>query len=74
LRLLAALHKALTPELREIARAIGCDEGRFVRHPHGVRPLDDEKAALLETLAVLHAALPLPVGWRPAPAPLDSDV
>jgi hypothetical protein len=34
--------------------------------------LDDEKAALLETLAVLHAALPLPVGWRPAPAPLDS--
>ncbi len=64
LRLLAALHRALTPELREIARVVGCEEGRFVRHPRGVRPLDNEEAALLETLATLHAALPLPLRWR----------
>jgi hypothetical protein len=41
LEMLSSLHARLSPELRDIARQLECDRGKFVRRPCGIRPLTD---------------------------------
>ena len=50
-------------DLREGARTIGCDRGKYARRPHGFRPLTDGEAAQLQAVAAFHAARPWPDGW-----------
>lgn len=60
---LAAAHRRLPAELREVAHAMECDQGKYVRNPRGTRPITDGEAALLRAVAGAHAAAALPVGW-----------
>ena len=66
---LAALWEPLPPDLRDIARQMECDAGKFVRRPRGAQPITDAEAQLLKVVARFHAERPAPEGWRGA-APL----
>ncbi len=59
----AAVWGTMPPELQALAQQMGCDRGKFVRYPAGMRPLSDEEAAQMQAVAVVNAALPAPVGW-----------
>ena len=59
----AAVWGTMPPELQALAQQMGCDRGKFVRYPAGMRPLSDEEAAQMQAVAVVSAALPAPVGW-----------
>lgn len=59
----AAVWATISPELQDLAQQMGCDRGKFVRYPAGMRPLTDEEAAQLQAVAAVSAALPAPVGW-----------
>ncbi len=65
---LTAVWEPLSAELRDIARQMECDAGKFVRRPRGIRPITDAKAALLQAVAGFHARHPAPVrskGYQP---------
>lgn len=59
----AAVWNTISPELQDLAQQMGCDRGKFVRYPAGMRPITDEEAAQLQAVAAVSAALPAPVGW-----------
>ena len=63
---MAAVWEPLSADLREIARQMECDAGKFVRRPRGVRPITDAEAAQLEAVARFHAHQPAPIGWKGA--------
>lgn len=60
---LAATHRTLPAELREVAHAMECDQGKYARNPRGTRPISDGEAALLRAVAGAHAAAALPDAW-----------
>lgn len=64
LELVAAAWMPLTPDLRIGAGLMGCDRGKYVRHPVNFRPLSPAEAAQLELLAAFHRQHPRPVGWN----------
>lgn len=64
LEAVAAAWGQLDPDLYEVARNMGCDQGRFIRRPRGFRPLTDGEAEQLEVLAAFHLAHPQPDGWK----------
>lgn len=55
---------ALPPDLREGAALMGCDQGKYVRHPVNFRPLTPAEAVELEALASFHRRHPRPEGWE----------
>ncbi len=61
---LAAVWEPLAADLRDIARKMECDAGKFVRRPRGARPITGAEAQLLEAVARFHAERPAPEGWR----------
>jgi transcriptional regulator with XRE-family HTH domain len=66
--------RPLSLEVRAIAMAMGCDQGKFVAHPRGMPPLPSPVAATLQALAEWHAARPLPESWQNKdfePCPID---
>lgn len=62
----AAVWTPLPADLREIARQMQCDQGKFVRRPRGTRAITDDEAELLENVTWFHAHRPGPQGWRGA--------
>lgn len=60
----AAVWSTMPPELQALAQQMGCDRGKFVRFPAGMRPITDEEAAQMQAVAVANAAMPAPVGWN----------
>lgn len=63
LEAVAAAWGRLDPDLLEVARNIGCDQGQFSRRPRGFRPLTDGEAAQLKAVAAFRLAHPRPDGW-----------
>ena len=71
---LAAVWEPLSADLRDIARQMECDAGKFVRRPRGARPITDAEAQLLEVVARFYAERPAPEGRRGAAPPGACDV
>ena len=73
---LEMVHAAWTPlplDLREGAIRMGCDRGKYVRHPVNFRPLTCAEAVQLEGLASFHRRHPRPNDWEEGPlAAIDS--
>ena len=49
---------------RELARRLAVNESRVRKMARGINEIPPELAAWLETLAKVHAAFPMPTGWR----------
>lgn len=56
----AGAWEPLSEDLREAARAMGCDRGKYVRRPRNFRLLSDAEAQQLERLAGFHRDNPNP--------------
>ena len=64
LELVHAAWAPLPSDLRTGAALMGCDRGKYVRHPVNFRPLTPAEAVQLDALASFHRRHPRPDGWE----------